>query len=87
MSTLKAKYTASASPSQALPSSLLPALRTTTATTTARVAYLTQLQINLRALQADINALLTKQMAHDKAADDARDEETYGEEQIDEEGL
>lgn len=83
MSTLKANYTSPTCPPQVLSSAPFPALTTTTTSTTTRIAYLAQLQERLGALQADINALLTQQMAHDKAADDARDEETYGEEQAD----
>ncbi|KAF1917127.1 hypothetical protein BDU57DRAFT_539327 [Ampelomyces quisqualis] len=54
-----------------------------------RVAYLAALQPALRALQADLNAFLTQRMEHDRAAgaskaDDAKAEETYGEEVVDE---
>lgn len=54
-----------------------------------RVAYLHKLQSSLKSVQADVNAFLTDKMEQDKAAgdskgDDAKDEETYGEEIVDE---
>jgi hypothetical protein len=54
-----------------------------------RVAYLDKLQASLKSVQADVNTFLTKKMEEDKAAgsskgDDAKDEETYGEEVVDE---
>jgi hypothetical protein len=35
-------------------------------------------------MQKDVNEFLTQKMADDKAADDAKDEATYGEEVVDE---
>lgn len=81
MPSLAATYASPASAPQTF-SSTLPAL-STPVSTTARVAYLASLQTSLRALQADINTLLTQKMADDKAAGDAQDEETYGEEVVD----
>lgn len=54
-----------------------------------RVAYLDKLQSSLKSVQADVNTFLTQKMEEDKAAgdskgDDAKDEETYGEEVVDE---
>jgi hypothetical protein len=55
-------------------------------TTSARAAYLSTLSSSLRTLQDDVNAFLTQKMADDKVAgDDAKAEETYGEEIADEE--
>lgn len=53
-------------------------------TTSERVAYLDTLSSSLKTLQKDVNEFLTQKMADDKAADDAKDEETYGEEVVDE---
>lgn len=84
---MTATYTSPGSPPQTLSTSLDPATSTASTTTATasstgiRVAHLAQLQTGLRTLQADVNALLTQKMAHDKAADDAREEETYGEEE------
>ncbi|OAK97977.1 hypothetical protein IQ06DRAFT_349715 [Phaeosphaeriaceae sp. SRC1lsM3a] len=49
----------------------------------------TQERSSLKSVQADVNAFLTDKMEQDKAAgdskgDDAKDEETYGEEIVDE---
>ena len=52
--------------------------------TSDRVAYLAALQTSLKDLQKDVNTFLTQKMVDDKAADDAKDEETYGEEVVDE---
>ena len=49
-----------------------------------RVAFLGDLQSNLKVLQNHINAFLTQKMADDKAGD-AKEEENYGEEVVDEE--
>ncbi|CAA9960108.1 ekc keops complex protein [Pyrenophora teres f. maculata] len=49
-----------------------------------RVAYLAKLSSSLKNMQRDVNDFLTQKMADDKAADDAKDEETYGEEVADE---
>ncbi|KAJ4318292.1 hypothetical protein N0V94_004499 [Neodidymelliopsis sp. IMI 364377] len=51
--------------------------------TTERVAYLGDLQSNLKTLQSDINTFLTQKMADDKASD-AKEEENYGEEVVEE---
>jgi hypothetical protein len=48
-----------------------------------RVAYLAELASALKNMQKDVNEFLTQKMADDKAADDAKDEETYGEEIVD----
>jgi hypothetical protein len=52
--------------------------------TTTRTAYLSALQDGIKALQADVNALLTQKMDQDKGAagakeEDRREEENYGE--------
>lgn len=49
-----------------------------------RVAYLAELVSSFKTMQKDVNEFLTQKMADDKAADDANDEETYGEEVVDE---
>ena len=69
-------------------SAALPALAPQPATHE-RIAYLDKLQSALRAVQADVNTFLTQKMQEDKAAgdskgDDAKDEETYGEEVVEE---
>jgi hypothetical protein len=65
-------------------SSALPGL-STPPTTSARTAYLSTLSTSVRTLQDDLNAFLTQKMADDKAAgDDAKAEEAYGEEIVDE---
>ncbi|KAH7399113.1 hypothetical protein DE146DRAFT_613525 [Phaeosphaeria sp. MPI-PUGE-AT-0046c] len=53
-----------------------------------RIAYLDKLQSSLKSVQADVNAFLTERMDQDRVAggskrDDAKDEETYGEEIVD----
>lgn len=60
----------------------LPAVSSSSSTTD-RVAYLGDLQSNLKTLQSDINTFLTQKMADDKAAD-SKEEENYGEEVVDE---
>ena len=82
MPSLTATYTSPTSDPQTFTSEL-PALASPL-TTTDRVAYLDTLSSSLKTLQADVNAFLTQKMADDKAADDAKDEETYGEEVVDE---
>lgn len=79
MSTLTADY---ASPAGAhnFSAPLPPA---SSSSSTERVAYLDGLQSNLKTLQSDINAFLTQKMADDKASD-AKEEENYGEEVIEE---
>jgi len=53
-----------------------------------RVAYLASLQVSLRTLQGNANTFLTEKMEEDKAigADKgtAKDDETYGEDVVDE---
>ena len=80
MSNLSADY---ASPSDTKTfSTQLPAVSSSYSTTD-RVAYLGDLQANLKTLQSDINTFLTQKMADDKAGD-AKEEENYGEEVADE---
>lgn len=88
MPSLTATYT---SPTQSTSprafSANLPALARQPATQD-RVAYLDKLQSSLKTVQAEVNAFLTQKMDDDKAAgdskgDDAKDEETYGEEVVD----
>ncbi|KAH9875375.1 hypothetical protein J1614_004867 [Plenodomus biglobosus] len=81
-STLTATYTSPSSPAPQTFSSSLPALASPPSTPE-RIAYLAELQTQLRTLQASLNTFLTQKMADDKAADDAKDEETYGEEVVD----
>ncbi|KAI8934948.1 hypothetical protein NX059_008615 [Plenodomus lindquistii] len=87
MATLKATYTSPSTPHPQTISSTqdLPAI-TSPPSTTERIAYLAHLQTSLKHLQDQVNTFLTQKMADDKAAadDDARDEETYGEEVVDE---
>ena len=66
----------------------LPALSSTPSTQD-RVAYLAELQSSLKTLQGEVNTFLTQKMEEDKTlgagkGDDAKDEETYGEEVVDE---
>lgn len=89
MPSLSATYTSptvsSASPQ--LFTSKLPAL-SSPPSTQGRVAYLAELQTSLKSLQGDINTFLTQKMEEDKAIGaekgTAKDEETYGEEVVDE---
>ena len=81
MPTLTASYAAPTS-SQTF-NAELPALASPPSTED-RVAYLTELASALKTMQKDVNEFLTQKMAEDKAADDAKDEETYGEEVVDE---
>ncbi|KAF9698574.1 hypothetical protein EKO04_003393 [Ascochyta lentis] len=80
MSTLSADY-AAPSGTHAF-SAPLPAV-SSSASTTDRLAFLGALQSDLKTLQANINAFLTQKMADDKASD-AKEEENYGEEVVDE---
>lgn len=80
MSTLSADYS-SPSGTQNF-SAQLPAASASSSTTD-RVAYLQDLQTNLKDMQSNINAFLTQKMADDKAGD-AKEEENYGEEVVDE---
>lgn len=82
MPSLAATYASPNSPSKTF-SSGLPALSSPPPTSD-RVAYLAELSSSLKNMQKDINEFLTQKMADDKAADDAKDEETYGEEVVDE---
>ncbi|KAF1938107.1 hypothetical protein EJ02DRAFT_447019 [Clathrospora elynae] len=82
MPSLSATYTDPTSASHTF-SSELPAL-SAPPSTSERVAYLAELSSSLKTLQKDVNEFLTQKMADDKAADDAKDEETYGEELVDE---
>lgn len=79
MSNLAADY---ASPSGTHTfSAALPAA--SPSSTAERVAFLGALQANLKTLQGDINTFLTQKMADDKASD-AKEEENYGEEVVEE---
>lgn len=80
MSTLSADY-ASPSGTHKL-SAQLPAVSASSSTTD-RVAYLQDLQANLKTLQRDTNTFLTRKMADDKAGD-ANEDENYGEELVEE---
>ncbi|KAF1836834.1 hypothetical protein BDW02DRAFT_596005 [Decorospora gaudefroyi] len=81
MPSLTATYTSPTSSSQTFTSDL-PAL-SAPPTTSERVAYLAELSSSLKNMQKDVNEFLTRKMADDKAAaDDAKDEETYGEEVV-----
>lgn len=80
MSSLSADY-ASPSSTQNF-SAQLPAVSSSSSTAD-RVAYLGDLQANLKTLQSDINTFLTQKMADDKAGD-AKEEENYGEEVVEE---
>jgi hypothetical protein len=82
MSSLTATYTSPTSTPQTFTSSL-PALSSPT-TTSDRVAYLAALSTSLKTLQKDVNEFLTQKMADDKADDETKHEETYGEEVVDE---
>ena len=82
MPSLVATYTSPSSPSTKVSTSDLPTL-SSPPSTSERVAYLASLQSSLRTLQNDVNTFLTQKMVDDKAADDAKDEETYGEEVVD----
>jgi hypothetical protein len=64
-------------------SASLPALSSTPSTQD-RVTHLAALQSSLKTLQKDVNAFLTQKMVEDKADIDAQDEETYGEEVVEE---
>jgi hypothetical protein len=81
MPALTASY-ASPTSSQTFTSDL-PAL-SSPPVTSERIAYLDTLSTSLKTMQKDVNEFLTQKMADDKAADDAKDEETYGEEVVDE---
>ena len=80
MSTLSADY-ASPSGTHKL-SAQLPAVSASSSTSD-RVAYFEDLQSNLKTLQGHINTFLTQKMADNKAGD-AKEEENYGEEVVEE---
>jgi hypothetical protein len=77
---LAAQYTSPSSTPQTF-SLDLPTLSTPPSTQD-RVAYLANLQSSLKTLQAEVNAFLTHKMAQEIAVD-SKDEETYGEEVVD----
>ena len=90
MPSLTATYTSPSVPSSSpkIFTSNLPELSSPPSTKD-RVAYLAELATSLKTLQADVNTFLTTKMDEDKAVgagkgDDAKDEETYGEEVVDE---
>jgi hypothetical protein len=89
MPSLTAIYTSPNVPSTSpqVFTSQLPALSSPPSTQD-RVAYLASLQTSLRTLQGDINTFLTQKMEEDKAIGvdkgTAKDEETYGEEVVEE---
>lgn len=80
MSTLSADY---ASPNGTHNFSAQLPTAPVSSSTTDRVAFLGDLQTNLKTLQTDINAFLTQKMADDKAGD-SKEEENYGEEVVEE---
>jgi hypothetical protein len=84
MPSLTATY---ASPTTSTPkvfTSELPTLSSPPSTQD-RVAYLAELSSLLMTLQSDLNSFLTQKMEEDMSkGDDAKDEETYGEEVVEE---
>lgn len=80
MSTLTAAYT---SPTNTHSLSAPLPTASSSSSTTERVAFLGNLQSSLKTLQSDINTFLTQKMADDKASD-AKEEENYGEEVVEE---
>lgn len=88
MPSLTATYSSPTAPEPKVFSTELPALSSPPSTQD-RTAYLAALGSSLKTLQDDVNTFLTQKMEEDKAAgaskgDDAKDEETYGEEVVDE---
>ncbi|KAF2829722.1 hypothetical protein CC86DRAFT_391816 [Ophiobolus disseminans] len=90
MPSITATYTSPTVSSEApkVFSTHLPALSSPPSTQD-RVAYLAKLSSSMKTLQQDVNTFLTQKMEEDKAVDtskgdDAKDEETYGEEVVDE---
>lgn len=84
MPSVTATYTSPDTTSPHTISADLPAISGTPSTDD-RVAYLAELQNAVKAIQGDINTFLTQKMADDKvAADDAKAEEVYGEEVVEE---
>lgn len=87
MPSLTAQYSSNTAPNKTI-TIALPALPDPPATQE-RVAYLAELQTSLKTLQSDLNTFLTERMEEDKAlgaskVDDAKAEETYGEEVVEE---
>ncbi|KAF3047977.1 hypothetical protein E8E12_003705 [Didymella heteroderae] len=80
MSNLSADY---ASPNGTQNFSAQLSAVSSSSSTSDRVAYFADLQANLKTLQSDINTFLTQKMADDKAGD-AKEEENYGEEVVEE---
>jgi hypothetical protein len=88
MPSLTATYTSPTSAAPNVFTSELPALSSAPSTQD-RVVYLAALAACLKNLQGEVNTFLTQKMDEDKAlgaskADDAKFEETYGEEVVDE---
>jgi hypothetical protein len=86
MPSLTATYTSPTVPASSphVFTSELPAQPSATSTQD-RVAYLAALQTSLKTIQGEVNTFLTQKMEEDKAVgDDAKAEETYGEEVVDE---
>ena len=89
-STLKAEY---AAPNDAK-SFAYPLPPASNESTEQKTAYLSALRESVSKLQEDINAFLTKKMEEDKGSastagskvDDKKEEENYGEENLDEDG-
>jgi len=82
--TLTATYTPPTVPSTPkVFSATLPALSSPPSTTD-RVAYLAALSTSLKTLQGEVNTFLTQKMEQDRDTKDAKLEETYGEEVVDE---
>jgi hypothetical protein len=87
MPSLTSQYSSNTAPNKTI-TITLPAIPDPP-NTKERVAYLAELQSSLKTLQGDLNTFLTERMEEDKAAgaskvDDAKAEETYGEEVVDE---
>jgi hypothetical protein len=84
MPSLTATYTSPTASTPKVFTSELPTLSSPPSTQD-RVAYLAELSSSLKTLQADVNTFLTQKMEEDKSkGDDAKYEETYGEEVVDE---
>lgn len=87
MPSLNATYASPATSSPHIISAPLPTI-SSPPTTDDRVAYLADLQSAIKNIQGDINTFLTQKMEEDKAAsgkvDDAKEEENYGEEVVEE---
>lgn len=89
---LTADYSAPSTASQSF-SQTLPAC-SPTPSTDERTAYLSSLHASIGKMQDEVNAFLTQKMEEDKkaagnaakAADEAKEEENYGEEVVEDEG-